>query len=349
MVQISPLLTRRQTLWFMGGLAGSLALNACKPTSNTSSTNGPGESSNTSAASGGVLWIGYLPLFIAMEKGFFAEGGLEFNYKVFNSNTEADVAFGSKKLQGVNNVTSEAISLLSKGLDCRIIQVADTSLGGDGILARNSITDIADFKDKEVAVELNGVGHFFLLQVLNDAGLRGSDIKIYNLTAEAAAEAYQAGRVDIAVTYSPHLRQANEAQADGRIIIDTSMLPTAIVDVYLFEPQFINGNPSAIQAYVNGIFNGLNFLETNKDEALAIGAKWMDLQPEEVEVELQGVELTSPEKNVKMLADESSDLYLLSHMLELNQLLAEQGKIAEPYPEETLKELFEPSFVQAFG
>ena len=354
MAQFLPLLTRRRTLWLMGGFAGSLALNACSQTSETENNLGGASSSNASAnsasaASGGVLWIGYLPLFIALDKGFFQAGGLDFDYKVFSSNTEADVAYGAGKLQGVNNVTSEAVALLAKGQDFRIIQVADTSLGGDGILARNSITDIADFKGKEVAVELNGVSHFFLLQVLKDAGLSGDDIKINNLTADAAATAYQAGRVDIAVTYSPYLKQASDAQPDGRIILDTSKMPTAIVDVYLFDPNFINSEPEATQAYVNGIFKGREFLKTNKDEALAIGAKWLELKPEEVEDELAGVDLTSPENNVKMLADESSELYLLDHLLELSQFLTDQGKISEAYSKETLAALFEPSFVKAYG
>ena len=352
MAQFSPLITRRRTLWLMGGMASGLALHACAQSSDTATDTAESDSaapSNVSAATGSTLWIGYVPLFVAIDKGFFNEGGLELDYSVFGGSTEADVAFGAGKLQGINNVTSEAVSLLSKGQDYRIIQVADTSLGGDGILARNSITDIADFKGKEVAVELSGVSHFFLLQVLKEAGLSETDVKINNLTPDAAAAAYQAGRADIAVTYSPFLKQANDAQSDGRIIYDTSQMPTAIVDVYLFNPEFVANNPDAAQAYVNGIYKGRDFIETNKDEAMEIGAKWLELTPEEVETELQGVDLTSPENNVAMLADESSDIYLLNHMMELSQFLADQGQISEAHSEEALRQVIDPTFVQAYG
>ncbi|MEO1403117.1 MAG: ABC transporter substrate-binding protein [Cyanobacteria bacterium J06635_1] len=360
MAQFSPLFTRRRALWLMGGMTGGLALHACTQTpdatTDTTTETPDAESPDTAAAPGGVsattgstLWIGYVPLFVALEKGFFNEGGLDLDYKVFSGSTEADAAYGAKKLQGLNNVTSEAVALLSKGQDYRIIQVADTSLGGDGILARNSVTDIADFKGKEVAVELSGVSHFFLLQVLKEAGLSETDIKINNLTPDAAAAAYQAGRIDIAVTYSPFLKQANDAQSDGRIIYDTSQMPTAIVDVFMFDPGFVANNPDAAQAYVTGIFKGREFIETNKDEAMEIGGKWLELEPEDVETELQGVDLTSPENNVKMLADESSDLYLLSHMMELSQFLKDQGQIPEAHSEETLKAVLDPTFVQAYG
>ena len=350
MAQFSPL-TRRRALWMMGGIAGGLALHACAQPSQ-SPAGGDVDStaaSRVSATTGSTLWIGYVPLFVALEKGFFNEGGLDLNYKVFSGSTEADAAFGAKRLQGINNVTSEAVSLLSKGQDYRIIQIADTSLGGDGILARNSITDLADFKGREVAVELSGVSHFFLLQVLKEAGLSETDISINNLTPDAAAAAYQANRVDIAVTYSPFLKQANDAQADGRIIYDTSQMPTAIVDVYMFDPEFVANTPNAAQAYVNGIFKGQEFIAANKDEAMEIGATWLELTPEEVETELQGVDLTSPEKNVKMLADETSDIYLLNHMMELNQFLADQGQIPEAHSAERLKQVIDPTFVQAYG
>lgn len=353
MTQLSPLFPRRHALWLIGGMVSGLTLHACAQP--PESQNAAAEADRTpassivSATTGGPLWIGYVPLFVAIEKGFFNEGGLDLDYKIFSGGSEAEALFGAKRLQGIPNVTSQAIALLSKGQDYRIIQVANTSLGGDGILARNSITDITDFKGKEVAVELNVASHFFFLQVLKEAGLSETDVKINNLTPDAAAAAYQAGRVDIAVTYSPFLKQANDAQPDGRIIYDTSQMPTAIVDVYMFTPEFLASNPNAAQAFVKGIFKGREFLETNKDEAMEIGAKWLELTPENVETELQGVDLTSPENNVKMLADESSDIYLLHHMLELSQFLATQGQIPESYTEETLKQVLDPTFVQAYG
>ncbi|MEO0940070.1 MAG: ABC transporter substrate-binding protein [Cyanobacteria bacterium J06642_12] len=349
MAKFLPSLTRRRALWLMGGVAGSLALNA----TNRQAANGASGSSvpkqTVKAATGSTLWIGYVPMFVALEKGFFSEGGLELDYRVFSGSTEADAAYGAGRLQGINNVTSEAVALLSKGQDYRIIQVADTSLGGDGILARNSVSDIADFKGRQVGVELAGVSHFFLLQVLKEAGLTEDDISISNLTPDAAAAAYQAGRIDIAVTYSPFLKQANDAQTDGRIIYDTSQMPTAIMDVYMFNPEFIAGNPGAAQAYVDGIFRGREFIETNTDEAMEIGGKWLELSPEDVETELQGVDLTSPENNVKMLADESSDIYIVNHMMELSGFLAEQGQIAEAHAGETLQAVIDSTFVEAYG
>ena len=66
-------------------------------------------------------------------------------------------------------MTSETVLMADKGKDFKVVMIQDNSQGGDGILARNSVADIADFKGKRVAVEQGAVGHFFLV-----AGIKAS-------------------------------------------------------------------------------------------------------------------------------------------------------------------------------
>lgn len=343
----AQLWTRRQALWLMTGLTGSVALHACSqsPSDESASTEPETAPQTTNAETGSTLWIGYTPLYIALEKGFLNEEGLNLDYKIFSGSAEADAAFAAGRLDGQNSVTSEVVALASRGQDYRIIMVADTSLGGDGILARNSVQDIADFRGKKVAVEQGGVSHYFLLQVLEEAGLKADDIQAINMTPDAAAAAYQASQTDIAVTYAPFLQKANQAQPDGRVIYDTSKMPTAIVDVYLFSPEFVEQSPQAAQAFVDGILKGIDFLDTNREEALAIAGKKLALSPEEVEAELKGVDLTSLENNIAMLGEPNSDLYLVPHMESLGEFLVSQGQI--PQVPTDLPQRLDPQFVQS--
>ncbi|WP_009633714.1 ABC transporter substrate-binding protein [Synechocystis sp. PCC 7509] len=335
--------TRRQTLLLMAGLSGSLALNACQKRSQSTET----ETTSTkliSANSGSTLWIGYTPLYIALEKGFFQEAGLNLSHKDFSAASDLQAAFGAGRLDAIALATPAAVTLKSKGVDYRVVLVADNSLGGDGILARNSVTDIKDFKGKNVAVEIGEVSHFLLLQVLNNAGLSANDVKITNATPDAAAIAYQAGRTDIAVTYSPFLQKANANQKDGRIIIDTSAMPTAIIDLYLFSNKFIEVNPAGVEGFNKGIFKAIDFMKTNKSEALAITGKRLQISPEEAEAQLKGVGLIDLPTNVKMLSDTKSDIYLLNHLNEVSEFLIEQKQVSQP-PDIT--KILEPKFLKA--
>ncbi|HEY9846838.1 MAG TPA: ABC transporter substrate-binding protein [Candidatus Caenarcaniphilales bacterium] len=334
---------RRQTLQLIAGAVGGMTLHACTNSTKLSLPFGSSSASDTSASLGITTWVGYAPLYIAQEKGFFRQQGLDLTVQVFSSDTTASAAFAAGRLNGLASVTSEAVLLAATGKDYRVVQVADTSVGGDGILARSSIQDIHDFKGKQIALEEGDVSHFFLLQVLEEAGLQDKDVTLVNMTPQAAAAAYQTGKVEIAVTYSPFLQNANAAQKDGRIIYDTSRMPTAIIDFYIFDPQFIKTSPQAVTAFVAGIFQGLNFLNTHTDEGLAIAAKQLAVTPEELATQLEGVRLPGPRLNAEMLGDPQSDLYLLTSLQELGQFLKDQKQI-QAVPD--LSQVPEPKFVK---
>lgn len=181
------------------------------------------------------------------------------------------------------------------------------------------------------------------MQVLKDAGLSADDVKLTNLTPDAAATAYQVGRTDIAVTYSPFLQKANAAQKDGRIIFDSSKMPTAIIDVYLFSTKFIEANPDAIKGFVQGIFKAMDFMNTNRQEALTIAGKRLQLTPDEVEEQLKGVRLIDLPTNLKMLSDPQSDIYLLKQMKTIGEFLLKQKQIPQ-MPD--ISKILEPRFLK---
>lgn len=336
--------TRRQAIWLITGAVSGIGLHACNQSAKTSSSQNP--STSKAASIGITTWIGNTPLYIAQEKGFFKELGLNLDAKVFNTVAEAFPAFSTGKLDGVAPVTSEAVTLAAKGIDYRIVLVMDTSVGADGILARNSVASIKDFKGKRIAVQQGGVGHFFLLQVLAEAGLSGDDITIVNTTPDAAAAAYQTGNVEIAYSYSPFLERAHAAQKDGRITYDSSKMPTAIADVYVFSTKFIEANPKAVEAFVGGILKGLDFLNTNPNEGLAIAAKRLNVTPEELAAQLKGINLPAAQTNTEMLSNPQSDLYLLKPMSALANFLKDQKQI-QTIPE--LSKVLEPQFVTKRG
>ncbi len=297
--------TRRQALWTMTGAIAGVGLHACTKPAETSSTQ-TSSAAPMSTSIGINAWIGNTPLYIAQEKGFFKDLGLDLKIKVFDTIVQAFPAFTSGQLDALAPVTSEAVTLASKGVDYRIVLVEDTSVGADVILARNSIASIKDFKGKKIAAELGGIGHFFVLQVLAEAGLSGKDVTFVNTPADAAAAAYQAGNIDIAYSYSPFSDKANAAQKDGRTIYSSKQMPTAIADLYIFNTKFIQTNPKAVAAFVEGRFKGLNFLKTNPKEGLAIMAKHLNVTPEQLETQLKGIQIPDMATNLEMLGNPKS-------------------------------------------
>src|SRR5256885_7411990 len=75
----------------------------------------------------------------------------------------------------------------------------DASVGGDGILAKNTIQSVADLKGRTVGVNQGSVSEWFLAQVLEKNGLHLSDVKEQNMTSGAAGAAFLASKLDVAV------------------------------------------------------------------------------------------------------------------------------------------------------
>ena len=335
-------LRRRQALQLIAGFSSALLLHACGQSSSSTESQANGL---TSISIGSTPWVGLSPLYIAQEKGFFAEEGVEVDLNIFSSNGDSLAAFTSGQLTALGAVSSEVVLIASQGKDFKVVMVEDNSVGADGILARDSVSSVADFKGKDVAVDTSGVSYFFLLQVLEEAGLSKDDIKSVNIDPAGAATAYQSGNVDIAVTYAPFLQQANEEVPEGRIIYDSAKMPTAIIDMFLFDSDLIASNPEAVQGFVNGIFKGLKFLTENEEEGLAIAAKAQEIEPDALASDLAGVKLPDPATNQQMLSQSDSDLYIMPSLQALAEFLVDQGEL-DAVPE-SLAEIIDPQFVEA--
>ncbi|MEL6903626.1 MAG: ABC transporter substrate-binding protein, partial [Cyanobacteria bacterium J06606_4] len=172
----SPKLRRRHALQLFAGASGAFLLHACQPkaeespsAAGTSSSGGEAGGGSMALSMGSAPWVGQVPLYIAQQQGFFEEEGLDFDLSLFGASGDYISAFMGGNVDSVAPVSAEAVLMRSQGKDFKIVLIQDNSVGGDGILARNSIESIEDFRGQKVAVDTTGVSYFFLLQVLKEA------------------------------------------------------------------------------------------------------------------------------------------------------------------------------------
>ncbi len=175
------------------------------------------------------IWVGYGPLFLAQEKGFFAKEGVE--VELINIDVHA-AAFGglfAGQVDAMAGALLDAPAFSEPDETFGVRAGDDESQGADGIVASKDIQSIADLKGRSVAVLRGGVQQFYLNVLLKEAGLSEADIEVVDLTPEDAGQAFLLQEVDAAVTYEPWLTQGKEA-AHGHLLTDTSEQPGLIVD-----------------------------------------------------------------------------------------------------------------------
>ncbi len=271
---------------------------------------------------GHSTWVGYGPFYIARDKGFFEQEGVEVKLQIMENTSLKMGALMAGQIDVVASTADEFPLYLKPGNPVKYIFAVDNSTGGDGVVARKSINTVADLKGKRVAFEEGSVSQFFINALLREAGLTQADIKPVNMTATDAGVAFTANRVDAAVTWEPHLSQG-AATDHGKILITSAEKPGLIVDVVAVTATTFATRRKELEALWRGWNRALAFLEENPDDAYAIMARgvggWLE-DPQEFAATVTGIEYLDEPLNRELFGrpDAQGQLYrTLGHALDI--------------------------------
>jgi NitT/TauT family transport system substrate-binding protein len=246
-------------------------------------------------------WVGYGPLFLARDKGFLKEEGVEVELVKMEDPKERFFALAAARLDGVASTIDTMGLYLKTGKEFQYVLALDDSAGGDGIVARKEITSVKDLKAKKVAFAEGSVSQFFLNVLLKEAGLTQTDIEAVNMTAGDAGAAFVAGKVDAAVTWEPWLTRGKSAP-HGHVLVDSSKTPGLITDILIFRRDVIERRAREIQGVANAWNRAVAYWEKNPRESNEIMARavggWLK-DPKVFEEVLTGIKFYNREANVK--------------------------------------------------
>lgn len=243
-------------------------------------------------------WIGYAPLYLAQEKGFYAKRGLDVRVKIIESVADRRNAFKAGRLQAMATTVDTHVMSAAMGIPLKQVLALDDSYGGDGIVCLKEIDSFQALKGRKVAVHLGGGASLFWFNyVLRQHGMKLSDVKAVDMKAGDAGAAFIAKKVDAAVTWEPWLSRAKAAPF-GRVLLTSRETPGVIVDSLAFRPDFIEKNPDAIRKIIQAWYEALEFSKANPKEAYAIMSKFTNQTPEGFAATLKDVRLYGPKENV---------------------------------------------------
>jgi NitT/TauT family transport system substrate-binding protein len=234
---------------------------------------------------GGILWIGYEPLFLARDLGLYDSDALRL--VEMPSNTANLMALATGDLEAATLTLDEYLLAREGGLDVRAILVFDYSAGADVIMSRPGIERLQDVRGKRIGVEETAAGALMLAKLLEAARLAPDDVVKIRLTADNHERAYLAGEVDVLVSWEPY---ASQLQAKGaHRLFDSSRFPGLIVDVLAARADALQRAPDSFGQLVAGHFKALDYLRRSPDDALRRMAPRQGLHPDELSASLKGV------------------------------------------------------------
>jgi NitT/TauT family transport system substrate-binding protein len=264
-------------------------------------------------------WLGYGPLWVAAEKGFFQQRGVNVELVNFAWDQDVNAALASGNIQVQCAATNTLITLINQGVDAKGFLLMDASYEADAILAKTEIASIADLKGKSVAFEAGATSDLLLNYALGQNGMSIKDVEHVPMGASEAGLALIAGRVDVAVTYEPYISAAL-SQGEGYHVLYTSAeRPGLISDLLIAETAFIDGNPEAIKNIILAWDDAVRFVRENPEEGGKIIADAVGSPMEEFTPAFKGVRLFDLKENKEQLAGPFQETFAT-----IGKLLTEQ-------------------------
>ncbi len=219
-------------------------------------------------------------LWVAENKSYFQENGVEVTMKKFDSGRSAFVSM--LKEGGLDMVTVSQTPVMFNSFDRSDFAITANmafSYNDLFVLARRDrgIAKPEDLRGKKIGVHKGSTGQYFLDAFLTVNNLQLSEIKEVDITTGKLVPSILEGTIDAISTWNPHISNAQNALGNKSITFPTGELYRE--DWYFVSnQQFIQNHPEAIIRFLKAIKQAEGFIENNKDEAIAIVAGRLDVK-----------------------------------------------------------------------
>lgn len=252
----------------------AVTLGGCSKGDDKGAAGKDGELKKVSIQIDGAAVPYYAPLYLAEEKGFFAEEGLEVEFfYAAAADIVKNVAAGNIEF-GFPNADS-VILAKSQGIPVKVAHTTyQNGLGSVIFNTDSGIKTPADLKGKKVAVTSLGSPNYIQLQVmLKDAGLTIDDVQVEVIGTGAILNALTTGEVDAIVFSKLRTVELNNSGFNVSEIASDDYLPSfgnvLIVGDKLAkeEPEVVDGFKAALTKSIEYIIDG------NVEEAVDLAIK----------------------------------------------------------------------------
>ena len=223
-----------------------------------------------------IVKMGDLPaissagLYVAMDKGFFAEKNITVEAERFASGAKMTPALATGQIDVATGTPSAGLfNAMASGQDFRI--VADKGQARPGhsfnpLVVRKDLVDsgkvkrVRDLKGLKVANGAKGIILDYLLaRILENDGLTYDSVEVVNLAYPDAVKALASKAVDAMIAPEPWGQRAEEQKVGVRMFLSEQVpdISTIQIAVVMYSGKFIKERPKVardfLQAYAKGV------------------------------------------------------------------------------------------------
>ncbi len=236
----------------------------------------------------------HLPFFVAEDKGFFAEEGL--NVEVvgpFDAGPAEMDALAAGQIDMGYVGMAPAVMAAARKIPLSI--VSGVNLEGSGLVTDTDINSVSELKSRKIATPAPGSIQYVMFgMLLADNNLGYTDIELFPGTVKPPDMplSLQTGRIDGYFVWEPFVAKS-VVGGYGKVLVESKDIwPGHPCCVIVAGGDFVQSHDSTVASVIRAHRKAVNFIATNPTEAKAIASKWTKLDPAIIENAFQRVKYT---------------------------------------------------------
>ena len=197
------------------------------------------------------------PLFIAMDKGFFAEEGIEIEPQWFDAAHPIAVSTASSKVDvGATGITASLYNMAANGQKLGIVADKGREQKGYSSSALLVTTDnynagvksLKDLKGKRIGITQKGsTFHYMLGRMLETQGMSLNDVEIVPLSKlSAVMAALESKQIDGCILNEPNITKVQKA-GYGKLVVQVGDVIPYQTSAIFYSPDFMKNKDAAVR------------------------------------------------------------------------------------------------------
>ena len=215
-------------------------------------------------------------VFVAYEKGFFKQEGIEVSILRFLSGKEALETVVSGKAD-LATVADHPIALgVMKGAKIYVLATLSNIGNIYGIVLRkdHGVSSLQDLKGKRIGVVFGTNAQFILDSFLLYHHIPRNRVTLVNLQANEIVKALSLGQVQAVATWEPFLSELQERLGNNALFYyDEKLLIYKMTWNLAAGQDFVRRNPEAVKKILRALLKAEAFIHKNRQEARQIVIK----------------------------------------------------------------------------
>jgi NitT/TauT family transport system substrate-binding protein len=214
-----------------------------------------------------------LPLFVAVEKGFFKEQGLSVNLIKFNSAMEKDVALSAGQISGYFGDMMTPMVLNANKIPVKMIAVIFNTQRTQRMFAiiaspKYSNKSISEISAEGIAVSSNTILDYLMTKLLKSKIKQTDSIKQIEIKSiPIRLQMLLSGQIPAAMLPEPLVTLAE--QKGCKVLIDDAGAD-ASATVLVFNENFLADHPDVVRRFLIAVEKASRYVNVHRDEVRSI-------------------------------------------------------------------------------